>query len=179
MMRQSVPQLDDIELIGLQAHSDARGDLTEVFRDEWVGERPVQWNLVHSRPNTLRGVHVHVRHADYILPIAGTMHVGLCDLRPESAGFKAGRMIELSSSNRMLLKIPPGIAHGFCFLRKMTFAYGVTSYWADADELGCRWDDPDLGLRWPVETPLLSPRDASAPPLVMLLEQLRTLATRC
>ena len=165
--------MHDIELITLTTHRDTRGDLTELFREDWVDERAVQWNLVHSRPNTLRGVHVHIRHVDYIVPIAGTMLVGLCDLREDSPGFKTSRLIELSSANRKLLKIPAGIAHGFYFAREMTFAYAVTSYWNPVDdEFGCRWDDPGLGLKWPTVAPLLSPRDASAPPLAALLDQL-------
>ena len=172
--------MDEIELVTLQTHSDARGGLTELFRDEWVDDRPVQWNLVRSRPNTMRGVHVHVRHADYIVPLAGTMLVGLCDLREESAGFKTSRIVELSGERPMLLKIPPGIAHGFCFLDAMTFTYGVTAYWDPVeDELGCRWDDPELGLPWPMTAPLLSARDASAQPLAALLDELRARRIRC
>ncbi len=172
--------MDDVALIALQTHSDARGDLTELFRDEWLADRPVQWNLVQSRPNTLRGVHVHLRHFDYLVPIAGTMIVGLCDLRAQSRGFRTTHMIELAGTRRALLKIPPGIAHGFCFAQEMTFCYGVTSYWnPQDDELGCRWDDPDLGLRWPLTAPLLSERDASAQPLAELLDQLRVRTTRC
>jgi len=172
--------VDGVALIALQTYADARGDLTELFRDTWVNERPVQWNLVESRANTLRGVHVHVRHADYVVPIAGTMIVGLCDLRPESRDFRTARMVELIGTARTLLRIPPGVAHGFCCPQEMTFCYGVTSYWdPDEDELGCRWDDPDLGLDWPLAAPLLSERDASAQPLAQLLEQLRVRRTRC
>jgi dTDP-4-dehydrorhamnose 3,5-epimerase len=62
----------------------------------------------------------------------------------------------------------------------MTFCYGVTSYWdPEEDELGCRWDDPDLGLDWQLTAPVLSERDASAQPLAQLLEQLRVRRTRC
>ncbi|MEA2720215.1 MAG: dTDP-4-dehydrorhamnose 3,5-epimerase [Candidatus Eremiobacteraeota bacterium] len=172
--------MDGIELVTLHTHTDARGSLTELFREDWVDDRPVQWNLVRSRPNTLRGVHVHVRHADYVVPIAGTLVVGLCDLREESASFKTSRIVELSSERPALLKIPPGIAHGFCFLDEMTFSYGVTSYWDPVeDELGCRWDDPGLDLQWPVTSPLLSARDAAAQPLAVLLEELRARRIRC
>jgi dTDP-4-dehydrorhamnose 3,5-epimerase len=170
----------DLELVALRTHRDARGDLTELYRDDWVAERPVQWNLVNARPNTLRGVHVHVRHADYLVPVAGTFLVGLCDLRADSPTFMQTRMVELSSTAPALLKVPPGVAHGFYFARETVFTYGVTSYWDPVhDEMGCRWNDPALGMRWPADDPLLSERDATAPSCANLLERLDALRAHC
>ena len=166
--------IEDVELVELQAQSDARGGLTEIFREEWVRERAVQWNLVRSEPNVLRGVHVHVRHHDYLVPIAGRFCVGLSDLREGAPTFGAACTIELSSDRPALLVIPPGVAHGFYTAEAATFAYGVSSYWdPQHDELGCRWNDPELGLAWPTNAPTLSQRDAQAQSRALLLERLR------
>lgn len=166
----------DVELIGLRAHTDARGGLTEIFRDDWVRESAVQWNLVRSEPNVLRGVHVHVRHRDYLVPLAGRLAVGLSDVRERAPTFGAARMLVLSSEQPELLVIPPGIAHGFYAAEPATFVYGVTSYWdPQHDELRCRWDDPGLGLAWGAIAPILSQRDTGAPSRAALLARLRDL----
>ena len=164
----------DIELIGLHANTDARGGLTEIFREDWVRARAVQWNLVRSEANVLRGVHVHVLHEDYVVPIAGRIVVGLSDVREGTPAFGAAQILELSSERPQLLVIPPGIAHGFYLPEAATFTYGVSEYWNPAhDELGCRWDDPELGIAWPANAPMLSGRDEHATSRALLLERLR------
>ena len=60
------------------------------------------------------------------------------------------------------ITIPPGVAHGFCFSESSIFLYGVSSYWDPADELGCAWNDPAVGIEWPTREPILSARDAQA-----------------
>lgn len=160
----------------LSSHSDDRGVLTEVFRNEWLGDDlpPVQWNFVRSRPRVLRGVHVHVHHVDYLLVLHGTMHLGLCDLREGTSGFMESRVVELRGDNLTIVTVPVGVAHGFYFPEPAEMLYSVTHYWDPVlDELGCRWDDPDLKLDWGDTAPVLSPRDQQAGSLAGLLEHLR------
>ena len=94
-------------------HRDFRGAFTEVFRDEWnAGMRPVQWNAVRSDPRVLRGVHVHLRHWDYLSLASGKANIGLRDLRSGSPTEGQSLRIVLGDSKSMLVAIPPGVAHG-------------------------------------------------------------------
>jgi dTDP-4-dehydrorhamnose 3,5-epimerase len=65
------------------------------------------------------------------------------------------------------------VAHGFLFHEPSLHIYAVSHYWDTADELGCRWDDPELGIPWPDAQPLISPRDAGLPPLRQLRSDFR------
>lgn len=151
-----------VRLHELVPHRDERGVFTELFRDSWHLEvEPVQWNLVRSEANVLRGVHVHHRHEDYLSVAAGSATVGLYDLRAGSATEGLGTVLELSADSPAALVIPPGVAHGFYLPEPALHVYGVSHDWDTGDELGCRWDDPELGIAWPCGSPLISVRDAA------------------
>lgn len=151
-----------VRRVELQTHVDERGDLTEVFRESWFDSFDlVQWNYVRSAANVLRGVHCHVDHSDMLVLAEGHMVLGLHDLRPGSASAGRSTLTELTSTSGALL-IPPGVAHGFYFGERSVLLYAVTHMWNMDDELGCRWDDPELGLRWPCVSPRLSARDVTA-----------------
>lgn len=176
MRRSSVSAagLEGVTVIALQPHGDNRGTFTEIFRDEWaVGPEPVQWNLVASRAGVLRGVHVHLRHTDYVIVAEGHAAVGLCDLRAGSPTENDSTVLDLRSDRRELLVIPPGIAHGFYFHTNAVGMYAVSEYWNPDDELGCHWADPDLHLAWPATDVVVSDRDAALPPLSALKRQIR------
>jgi dTDP-4-dehydrorhamnose 3,5-epimerase len=164
---------DGVRIRVLDPHRDDRGVFTELFREEWgVGVSPVQWNAVTSEPDVLRGVHVHPVHDDYLVVFAGRASVGLSDLRRDSATHGAASLVELDGRAPRAITIPHGVAHGFWFHDAATHIYAVSHVWDTADELGCRWDDPDLGIPWPDGRPRLSPRDAALPPLAVLAGQL-------
>ena len=94
-------------------HHDARGVFTEIFRTSWeVGLTPVQWNAVTSAAGVLRGVHVHIKHADYLLIVRGRASIGLRDLRRGSPTEGSAALIEMSGATLTALTIPPGI--GWC-----------------------------------------------------------------
>ena len=157
----------------LTTHADERGAFTELFRDEWeTGTRPVQWNAVSSADGVLRGVHVHVRHGDYLTVVAGCAHVGLHDLREDSPSSGTATMVELRADRMAAIVIPPGVAHGFLFTKPSLHVYAVTHYWDEDDELGCHWADPELGLPWPQRPRLLSGRDELAGSLAALRARL-------
>jgi dTDP-4-dehydrorhamnose 3,5-epimerase len=152
---------------------DGRGTFSEIFREEWdTGIRPVQWNVVRSRPGVLRGVHVHVRHEDYLVLLEGRATIGLKDLRERSPTAGLAAAVELREAESRAIRIPTGVAHGFFFHEPSLHVYSVSRYWDPEDELACRWDDPDLGIPWSVSPRFLSRRDAGAPPLRVLLRQL-------
>jgi dTDP-4-dehydrorhamnose 3,5-epimerase len=151
---------DGVSLVPLTSHPDERGAFTELYRASWqTGVDPAQWNAVSSVANVLRGVHVHRRHADYLTLLSGRATVGLHDLRPGSATEGLGATVALDASTLSALVIPVGVAHGFYFHAPSVHVYAVSHEFDPADELGCRWDDPELGIDWPCEQPLISERD--------------------
>jgi dTDP-4-dehydrorhamnose 3,5-epimerase len=157
----------------LTMHPDERGVFTELFRQNWFNEiAPVQWNVVHSHANVLRGVHVHLRHADYLTVVSGRAIFGLCDLRAGSPTEGLRVHLEMDGRQMQSLVIPPGVAHGFCFLEPSVHVYSVSEYWNPEDELGCHFADPELALTWPIPRPLVSARDAELPPLGQLIARI-------
>ena len=118
--------------------------------------------------NSLRGVHLHFRHTDYLVVLSGRFIFGLRDLRREAGSFGRTAMLEMTGG---ALLIPPGIAHGFHCVEAGTLVYGLTHKWDVEDDLACRWDDPDLGLPFPAVAPILSARDRDAGSLQALLTQ--------
>jgi dTDP-4-dehydrorhamnose 3,5-epimerase len=158
----------------LKPNTDDRGTFTEVFRDSWaVGVEPVQWNVVRSAANVLRGVHVHHTHRDYLTVLDGSAKVALHDLRADSGTAGLSAWVELRGDAPTAIVIPPGVAHGFFFEEPSLHLYAVDSEWDPSDELGCHWTDPELGLEWPCATPELSERDAALGSLAELRNAVR------
>lgn len=150
-----------VRVISLTTHPDNRGDLTEVFRREWIDSpAPIQWAVARSEANVLRGVHVHARHWDYYCVVSGELVVGLHDLRPGAA--MATAMLFLSGQGLQLLAVPSGVAHGLYSSVPSTLLVGTSTYYDSADHRGCRWDAPELGLEWPCTDPILSAKDRDA-----------------
>ena len=162
-----------VELYDLLPHVDERGVLIELWRETWQrGRAPVQWNAVRSRPGALRGVHVHIRHVDYLTLPIGLASIGLRDLRRESPTAGAVAVVKLDANTPEALTIPPGVAHGFFFHETSMNCYAVSELFNPADELGCRFDDTELGIPWPTRDVVLSARDHDLPPLRTLLQEL-------
>lgn len=155
----------------LQMLPDERGIFTEIYRREWIsGEPAVQWNLVRSQGGVVRGVKVHPRHDDYLVVADGTVVVGLRDLRRNSPTFGLTALVELRGSALEVLTIPAGIAHGLYTPVPSLFLIGVTRYHDPDDEVACRWDDPALGISWPVSAARISDSDARGLPLDEVIE---------
>jgi dTDP-4-dehydrorhamnose 3,5-epimerase len=164
---------DGVALRPLDMNRDPRGSFTEVFREEWdTGISPVQWNIVSSEAGTLRGVHVHIRHDDYLTTLRGRASVGLRDLRRGSPTEGMSALVELAEDPLTALLIPRGVAHGFYFAEPSLHLYGVTKYWDVGDELACHWADPQLEIPWPALPTLVSERDSTALSLAELLDEL-------
>lgn len=167
------PLPDGVTLRPLRPHHDERGTLTELFRDEWeIALAPVQWNFLSSRAGVLRGVHVHPRHTDYLILVSGRASIGLCDLRPGSPTSGLGALVSMDGEAPAGLVIPNGVAHGFLFHEHSVHVYAVSHSWDPADELGCRWDDPGLGIEWPTAPTLISERDLTLQTLEALRAEL-------
>lgn len=160
--------IKDVQLVTLTPYADERGRFMETFRKEWFPQRSweiVQTNRSDSMAGVLRGLHYHFQQVDYWYVVNGRIRVGLCDLRPTSPTYRASQTIEMGAENQLGLFIPTGVAHGFVALTDATLIYLVDNYYDGADEYGVAWNDPEIGLAWGVESPLLSGRDAANPRL--------------
>jgi dTDP-4-dehydrorhamnose 3,5-epimerase len=177
-MPESVPiqahAIGGVRLYSLIPNEDARGSFTECCREQWLdGPRSVQLNLVRSVPGTLRGIHVHVRHSDYLTVVDGVMQVCLGDLRAASPSFGCWDVVRFAAGEPRAVYIPPGVAHGFYFPVATTHLYGMSEYWCPEEEMGCHWADPALDLAWSVpDDPIVSARDARLGSLDALLRQM-------
>jgi hypothetical protein len=97
-----------VRLYELKTHVDHRGEFTELFRETWsLGPRPLQWNLVWSSANVLRGVHVHREHADYLTVGAGELILGLHDMRPSAATYGRSMLLRLRADDPYIAVVPP------------------------------------------------------------------------
>jgi dTDP-4-dehydrorhamnose 3,5-epimerase len=176
-MEQPIPLPIGVRLMPLTTHSDSRGDLTEIIRNEWhESPPPVQWLVTRSGPNIMRGVHVHLRNWDYACVVAGEIIVGLHDLRATRPAVPSA-LVRLSGARLQALIIPPGIAHGLFSPGESTLLLGASIYYDGTDDRACRWDSPELGLDWPCTAPELSARDRDAGTYSALRTALQTAAT--
>ncbi len=168
-----------VALRPLDAHPDARGRLTEIFRREWEsGVDPVQWNLLHSHANVMRGMNVHLKHDDYYVLAAGRLTLGLYDLRRSSPTYGMSAMMELSSERLTALVVPIGVLHGTLYHVPSVMLTGRSNYFDPADDLGCLWSDPALGFSWQTRDPILVGRDAVRPALAALEAELARIGFR-
>jgi dTDP-4-dehydrorhamnose 3,5-epimerase len=164
-------ELPGVICIEPRLFGDARGFFVETFHAErYAGagiEGPfVQDNLSRSTGGTLRGLHFQEPRSQgkLVQVLYGIVWDVAVDVRRGSPHFGAWLGVELSEQNRRQLWIPPGFAHGFCVLSESAdFFYKCTDFYAPENERAVRWDDPAIGIRWPISSPRLSIKDAEAP----------------
>jgi dTDP-4-dehydrorhamnose 3,5-epimerase len=171
---------DGIELLpGLlviepQVHADARGHFFESFNAQGFAETVesglefVQDNQSRSAQDVLRGLHYQLApraQGKLVRVVRGAVFDVAVDIRRSSPAFGSWFGIELSEDNFKQLWIPPGFAHGFLALTDPAdLLYKVTAYYSPEHDRSIRWDDPDIGIEWPIDgEPILSEKDASAP----------------
>jgi dTDP-4-dehydrorhamnose 3,5-epimerase len=159
----------------LLMHRDHRGSVSELFRADWdTGFEPLQWHSLISRAGAIRGMHLHVRHADYKVVVAGRETLVLKDLRRGSATEGNAVRLELSASELITVIVPPGVAHGIYSHEDSVTLVGSTALYDPGDEYEFSWSDPELGIEWPAAPEHLSSRDQNAQSLRSLVEQLET-----
>lgn len=156
-------------------HGDARGYFMETFRqNDFVrhcGEHVfVQDNQSRSRRRVLRGLHYQLRQPQgkLLRVISGRVFDVAVDLRRSSPDFGRSYSVVLDSEEHRMFWAPPGFAHGFLVLSdEAEFVYKCTAYYDPGDEYCLKWDDPSLGIGWPVpaDGPILSEKDARGLPL--------------
>jgi len=152
---------------------DARGFFMETYhapRFAAAGVRLpfVQDNHTRSVKGTLRGLHFQVTRPQgkLVRVVAGEVFDVAVDLRRGAPTFARWHGQVLSAENRLQIYIPPGFAHGFCVLSDTAdVLYKCTDVYDPQGDRSIRWDDPAIGVDWPVMEPILSPKDAAAPTL--------------
>ena len=160
-------KLDGVLVIEPQVFGDPRGFFMETYQQTRymqanIGVNFVQDNVSSSVRHTLRGLHFQHPHDQdkLVYVLQGEIFDVAVDIRRGSPTFGGWVGEILSEENHRQLFIPRGFAHGFCVLsRTALFCYKCSDYYAPGDEGGIIWNDPDLGIAWPVEDPILSPRD--------------------
>jgi dTDP-4-dehydrorhamnose 3,5-epimerase len=167
----SIPlPLSGAVLIEPVVYTDSRGAFFEswnerAFAAAGVESRFVQENVSLSKRHVLRGLHYQVRQVQgkLIRVLAGEIFDVIVDLRRSSPSFGGSLSLTLEASSRRSLWVPPGFAHGFLALADDTHVqYKVTDFWAPEAERTLAWDDPALGIQWPLPPqtePVLSEKD--------------------
>lgn len=110
-------------------------------------------------------MHLHVERVDFMVVLTGRVTVALKDMRGGSPTEGANVMVPLSRSPLDMLVVPPGISHGYVAHADTMLLYGLTTPYDGLDELGMRYDDPDLGIKWPISNPIVSTLDEGLPPV--------------
>jgi dTDP-4-dehydrorhamnose 3,5-epimerase len=173
-------ELRGVVIVEPDVFRDARGFFLESYHagkyaQAGLGAAFVQDNHSFSGRGTLRGLHAQARRPQgkLVRAVAGEMFDVAVDVRRGSPSFGRWVGAVLSGENFRQLYVPPGFAHGFCVLSEQVHAeYKCTEFYDAGDELAIAWNDPDLGIAWPVSEPAVSAKDASAPRLRELLERL-------
>jgi dTDP-4-dehydrorhamnose 3,5-epimerase len=173
-------KLDGVALIEPQVHGDERGFFVETYsREEWgplgVDVEFVQHNHSRSCKGTLRGIHFQTEpgQAKLLRCVRGEILDVAVDLRRDSPTYGQWEAHVLDDVKHHQLFVPVGFGHGFAVLSDVAdVAYQVSSYYDPATEAGIAWNDPDIGIEWGVENPLLSERDKTAPTLAEIADSL-------
>ena len=161
-------ELEGLLLFEPKVFSDARGFFMETWNQRRYAEAGlqadfVQDNISFSGQGTLRGMHCQnpSPQGKLVLVLQGAVLDVAVDLRQSSATFGKWHGVELSSENKRQFFVPPGFAHGFLVLSDTAmFHYKCTDFYSPKDELTIRWDDPDIGIDWPIKTPTVSAKDS-------------------
>lgn len=166
--------IPDVLLIEPTVFGDERGFFYESWNKRALAELGITADFVqdnHSKSarNVLRGLHYQIEHAQgkLVRVIVGEVFDVAVDLRRTSPTFGKWVGFKLSAENKRMAWIPPGFAHGFCVTSESAeFLYKTTDYWYPEHERTLLWNDPTLGIVWPLRgEPLLVLRDVGGKPL--------------
>jgi dTDP-4-dehydrorhamnose 3,5-epimerase len=163
--------LQDVVLIEPQVFGDTRGFFLETWQTEKFAGAGIDATFVqdnHSRSGqwTLRGLHFQVKHTQgkLVRVTSGSVFDVMVDLRRSSSTFGKWWGVELSADNHRMLWVPPGLAHGILITSEAAdFLYKCTDLYSPQDERTLAWNDPKVGVHWPLPagvTPKLSAKDA-------------------
>jgi dTDP-4-dehydrorhamnose 3,5-epimerase len=170
-MKCSKTGLDGLLVLEPRRFDDQRGFFLESFQqaryqDLGILDEFKQENLSRSLKGVLRGLHFQVKYpqAQIVTVIRGRIFDVAVDLRPGSKTFDRWFGTELSEDGPQQIYMAPGFAHGFYVLSDFAdLHYKVSRIYNHGDEGGVRWNDPHIAIRWPIESPIVSERDAGYP----------------
>ena len=165
--------LPGVLIIEPKVFGDHRGFFLETFQVDRYREAGitlpfVQDNHSRSQRGVLRGLHFQkTRPQGKLVSVSrGAVYDVAVDIDPASATYGKFVGVELNDENHRQLWIPPGYAHGFCVVSDVAdFQYKCTDFYFPADEGGLIWNDPDVGIPWPIDAPQLSGKDLKNPRL--------------
>ncbi len=160
--------LNGVVLVRPEVFWDARGLFLETYRADRYRELGipgpfVQQNHSRSRKGVIRGIHYQLKHpqAKLVWIPYGEVFDAAIDLRRGSPTFGKSYAVTLSSENQHQLYVPAGFGHAFCVTSESAYLVNnLSDYYDPQDDYGVIWNDPDLGISWPVAVPILSDRDA-------------------
>ena len=180
MPRRLDTKLSGLILIEPEVHGDERGFLVETYsaprwREVGIDVEFVQDNHSRSRRGILRGLHFQKTpgQAKLVRCLRGRVWDVAVDLRRDSPTYRQWEGHELDDQRHRQLFVPIGFAHGFCVLSdEADVAYKLSSVYNPDTEAGFAWDDPEVGVEWPISDPQLSERDRTALPLAEVAGEL-------
>jgi len=166
-------ELPGVVLISSEFFEDDRGFFMEtynrdVFIEHGLPSEFVQDNHSRSAKGVLRGLHYQYPQwqGKLVRVISGEIYDVAVDIRKDSPHYGKWVGKYLNVDNKLQLYIPPGYAHGFCVVSEYAdVVYKCTTAYKSQDDAGIKWDDPDIGVNWPVKSPLVSQKDQNAPKL--------------
>lgn len=172
-MRFIPTELPGVVIVEPTVFGDDRGFFMETyhearFRDGGIGEPFVQDNQSKSVRGVLRGLHYQLPNPQgkLVRAVAGSIFDVAVDIRRGSPHFGKWLGVELSAENKKQLWIPAGFAHGFCVTSETAeVVYKCTTLYDGPNDRAILWNDPAIGIDWPVSEPILSAKDAAAPVL--------------
>ncbi|MDT8322156.1 MAG: dTDP-4-dehydrorhamnose 3,5-epimerase [Xanthomonadales bacterium] len=170
LIETGIPGLVVVEPV---VHGDARGYFMETwhasrYREHGLPGQFVQSNLSYSEPGVIRGMHYQYPQPQgkLVSVLRGRVFDVAVDIRSDSPTFRQWAGVELSAENHRQLYVPAGFAHGFCVPGEPALlSYLCTAEYSRDFDAVIAWDDPDVGIRWPLESGRLSDKDARAPRL--------------
>ena len=173
-MRVQPTAIPDVLVVEPRVFGDQRGFFFESWNRRALAQAGLDADFVqdnHSRSSrgVLRGLHYQIRHPQgkLVRVVAGEVFDVAVDLRRGSPTFGRHVAVALSAENKRMLWVPPGFAHGFCVTSDSAdFLYKTTDYWRPEHERTLLWNDPALGIAWPLKgEPVVAAKDAAGTPL--------------
>ena len=152
-----------LKVIKSKVHKDSRGYFKETFKKKFFKKEKFIFGCAsHSKKNVLRGMHIQKKFSQgkYVTVLKGEILDVVVDLRKNSKTFGKHYKIILSSDNGKSIYIPPGFAHGFLGKKDNNIIfYYCTNYRSSKNELGLKWNDKKLNIKWSIKKPILSIKD--------------------
>ena len=167
-------EIPDVLLITPKLFGDDRGYIVETFKQSEFEINGIQYHFVQdneskSKAGVLRGVHYQLRPKEQgklVRVVQGKLFDDVVDIRKGSPYYGKWLGVTLTAESKQMLWVPPGFAHGVCILEDNTVhTYKVTNEYSPEHDRGILWNDPKIGIQWPLNHPSLSSKDQNQPTL--------------